>query len=212
MSAIKFLQWAACTVHYISQNITPHTWFESLSDFLSTQGAGQLLSSLMWKETYWSQQAGGLGALMHLHPTILPMYILFVPLNYTYTITDPYNSPDTRWLSLSSFFCTDLIPPLFPPPPSASLSSGFPGVLSLTVAFVRPVWCWHGWCILACNDVFFQIDSKWPIVHGNTEETPSTVSWSFMLLSAELLPLGNKLTILDQIIYVIGSEHHVTLH
>lgn len=153
---------------------------------------------------------------MHLHPSIIPLHILFVPLNYCQTITDPYNSPDTQWLSLGSpFFHPPYSSPFtllfqFSPPPKTILPPGIPGVLSLTVVFVRPVWCWHGWCILVCNDVFFQIDSNWALAHDNNEKTPITVNWGHVMLWAEFLLLSNKL-ILDPIHSDLITVHdHIT--
>lgn len=155
---------------------------------------------------------------MHLHPGVLPLHILFVPLNCCQTITDPYNSPDTQWLSPGSlffFFTHPILPPLtllfqFSPPPLAILPSGIPGVLSVTVVFTTPLWCWHGWCILVCNDVFFQIDSNWAIMHGNNEKTPTTVNWGRDVWT-ELLVLGNTLP-LDLIPSPLITLHYPIMH
>lgn len=57
----------------------------------------------------------GSGALMRLHPPILPLHIHFVPINYSCTITDPYNSPDTQWVPLDTF-----VPGTFTPFPHIS--------------------------------------------------------------------------------------------
>lgn len=43
-------------------------------------------------------------------------------------------------------------------------------------------------------------------MHGNNEEAPATVNCGSMLLWAELLLLGNKLTTLENIIHTIGSD------
>lgn len=139
---------------------------------------------------------------------VLFLHILFVPLNYSCTIMDPYNPPDTQWLSLYFLF-----PSFSPPPPPKKRHtcshahthsfSVLPGVLLLTVGFIRPVWCRHGWCILVCND------SHWPIVHGNNEKTPTTVNWDVILLRALfVLLLGNELITLDNI--TVSDYDHMT--
>lgn len=90
--------------------ILPAPWCLSLSLIQCSRHWGSALRELdsscpAWCEwrlidpsRLWS------GALMHLHPAILSLHILFVPLDYHYTIRDPYNSPDTQWLSLPRFF------------------------------------------------------------------------------------------------------------
>lgn len=172
---MRFLQRAACTrsvlnilySFYHLPGVSVWVWFNAAADT-------EAQHSESWTAPVQPDVNGdllipagcGQGALMHLHPAILPLHIRFVPLNYNYTITDLYNSPDAQWLSLPCFFkpipFLPISPLLFPfvLPPFASLSSGIPGVLSLTAAFVRPVLCWHGWCVLLCDDGIFRNDSN----------------------------------------------------
>lgn len=138
---------SACSVWYISLymrycsrpsprclSLSPNELSRKWKRSSALRKAGQLLSGVTWKETYWSQQTVcGIYTLLYCLATLCLSFLITAT-----PITDPYKS--TSFSCLPSFWKPSYSPRLLPPmsrPPFASVSSGIPGVFSPTAVFSK---------------------------------------------------------------------------